>query len=177
MKLLNYFVVAIGLLTIMSVGYADKVYKSVDAKGNVVFSDTPQPDAVEIELKPVQSYSPPTAPSQVQPTVKKPKNLLPKRVEYSAVNIVSPPDGGTVWDNSGNMTVAIGLQPELGPGDKIRLLLDGKTVGESDSQNEFPIEGVDRGEHHLQVEIINSEGQIVKSSGTSTVYLHRTIAQ
>jgi hypothetical protein len=151
MKALNCLAVMVGLLMIISLGYADKVYKSVDAQGNVVFSDTPQPDAVEIELKALQSYSPPAASRQVQATAKKSKNLPMKKFEYSVLSIVSPPDGGTVWDNLGNITVAIGVQPQLDPGDKVRLLLDGNTVGESASQYEFLIEDVDRGEHQLEV--------------------------
>lgn len=86
---------------------------------------------------------------------------------YNDIVITRPEDGSTVFDNSGHVQIAVSPEQELAPGDRFELLLDGHPL----ASERLTLDGVDRGPHHLQARIVDSEGAIVVESPPVTFYL------
>jgi hypothetical protein len=82
---------------------------------------------------------------------------------YEAIRIVAPTDDATVHDNSGKLVVVVQVTPPLAAGDRITLLIDGSAVA-SAAATRFELQGVDRGTHRLEAQVIDADGGIAASS-------------
>lgn len=176
--ILGMKITAILLLTAFFLAPAQaEVYKYLDEQGNVVFSDRQNPSGEDE----VVDISPPnTIPSTrgTRPTVKmappqskassKPQDL------YSSLSIVHPVHDSSVRANDGNLTVKIESEPPLdaGAGDLLKLYLDGQPAAQGMSAH-IPLENLDRGEHSLEVQIIDVDGQVLKTSPSIKFYIQR----
>ena len=91
---------------------------------------------------------------------------------YGRIAITQPQDGATVFNNAGHVNVGIRISPapELAPGDRIELLLDGNRIARAQGE-QFTLDSVDRGEHRLQARIVGRDGDTVLESGPVTFYL------
>lgn len=156
----------------MALNLNAEVYKWVDSDGNTHFSDVPHAGAETIVIPPTQSYSPPHHPAPPAPLTED-SSTVELNTTYTALNFIYPVDQATVRDNRGIMNVLLEIQPELQTGDTIELLLDGAAVGKPQITPAFTITGLNRGSHTLQAQIINPQGDILKSSETITIFLHR----
>lgn len=159
----------IGLMA-LSTSLQAEIYKWTDSDGNVHFSDKAHQGAETIQLPPVQTYSPPKEEAPSAPVL---NNASTNDVAYTSVAFVQPVDQATVRDNRGNFSVVINVEPTLDPDDKIQLLLDGNPIGTPKNTTALQLTGVNRGSHSLQAQILNSDGQVLKSSEIITIYLHR----
>jgi hypothetical protein len=160
------------------------IYQWRDANGEMHFSDTYQPGAAIVSTlvpePPLDRASPmnsgqtsSTTPSSILPTpnLEKPPKAT---VQYTLLDIISPTEKQTVRDNSGNFDVQVKIEPELQKGDRLQLLVDGKVVATSQDQNNvIPAKGVDRGQHNIQVQVINSTGNILLQSPSHIIYLQK----
>lgn len=88
---------------------------------------------------------------------------------YDAIEIVQPQDETTVFDNGGHVEVQIRVSPatELATGDRMILFLDEHAVVPKGQA----LDHVERGEHRLQVRILDSNGRNVIESKPITFYL------
>jgi hypothetical protein len=95
-----------------------------------------------------------------------------------ALLIVQPSHGETIHDNIGEVTVKVALQgADMSAGKYLRVLLDGKSYREKLHTLSFAIEHVDRGEHTLQVALLDANNAIVVESPTITFYLWQASRQ
>ncbi len=159
------------------------VYKWVDSKGVVHFSDKPHPDAEKIELPEAQTYSlpAPTADASDEPESNAASVVeavplqaeAPKLPVYSNVSIIQPADQETIRDNQGYVSVIVQLEPELQAGDKLQLLINGEPRGAPQATTVFALSGIERGSHTIVVNVIDAKGQVLRTSNTVTIYMHR----
>ena len=166
--LMKHVLMLLLLIPLVALGQQD-VYKHVDSSGKVTFSDKPKKDAKRINVDPVQTFKTP----QFQAPMTKDKSSAQKNLEYESISISKPEDGATIWNNPGNFMVDVATKPRLQPGDKMVLMIDGRVVGESDSQTRFELTNINRGEHSLSAHIVNAEGDVVITSKTATIHLHQ----
>ena len=84
------------------------------------------------------------------------------------VSLLAPVDQDTIHDNSGNLAVAVKVDPPIDPkdGTSIRILLDGKPAARDSSGMSFTLTGVERGEHSLQALLIDRQGHTLSVSKT-----------
>jgi len=158
----------IGLFFISSV-YAETVYKTRDAEGNVIFSDVFSEGSEVIEIKDAQTlHIPEVSTSKNRRTIK----LVPKEVEYTQLKIINPQNDATIHSNEGIVTINIEMTPALDEKHLIVLSLDGKEV-ESGSALEFALAGLDRGMHAVNVAVKNEKGKILKHSGKLVFHLRK----
>ena len=162
------FVIAILLFAItpLQAQQTKKVFVTRDANGVLVFSDSPQPDAEEVNLSSranVMVATDPTLPNN-------------KKVEKDvfSIAIVQPEEQGTVRDNTGSVYVTGKISPMFQRGLRVRLLLDGAPQGEPQNNTVFILRDVERGEHKLQMELFDQNGKLIAVSPVTTFYLHRT---
>lgn len=142
-----------------------KIYVSRDANGVLIFSDTPAPGAEEVSFT--------VRPNLMEATeVRFPekKTAIP---EAYKVEIMQPEDQGTVRDNTGSVYISGRITPRFQRGFRVRLMLNGSQQGEPQSSTAFVLRDVERGEHNIQIELIDKNGKLIATSPVTTFYLHR----
>ncbi len=150
------------------------IYKSVDADGNVHYSDQPSAESKEIKLRKPTLYTPPPLPVQ-QTTSESSESGTEESASnlYQRIAIVSPENEETIRSNEGQLTVSIELVPGLQQNHKIRIYLDGnQAVGEL-ATTQATLNQVDRGTHTLAVSVVDDKGNELKRSENITFHLLR----
>jgi len=151
--------------------HADKVYKWVDAQGNVLYTDQPRNGAQEIRIA-----RPSVSAAQASQSVREQLAALaavvePDRSKPSAVTLSAPANEETIRNNDGNVTVAFRVQPEPRSGERIRLTLDGNVVDAEVSPPGIVLSGLDQGTHTLQAAVTDGSGRVLTRSDLVTFYL------
>ena len=152
--------------------YADKVYKWVDAQGNVLYTDQPRNGAQEIKIV---ASRPAGAPRASEATPRQSGSFASVEQEpfrYS-VTLSAPTNEETIRDNDGNVTVALRVAPGLrgGNGDRIKLALDGSVLDTDVSPPGIVLAGLDQGSHTLQATLTDGNGRVLVRSELVTFYL------
>ena len=142
---------------------ADKVYKWVDAEGNVLYTDQPRKGAQEVKI----AKQPPST------VVASYASVNEDRFRYSAVTLAEPTNEGTIRDNEGNVKVSINVVPPLRSdrGDQIRLSLDGSVLNTDPISSDVVLAGLDQGAHTLQATVTDRAGRVLISSDPVEFYL------
>ena len=155
--------VIFALLVASTGAQADKVYKWVDAQGNVLYTDQPRKGAQEVKI----AKQPASAP--VRSFAARDED----RFRYSAVTFDAPANEGTIRDNEGNVKVAVNVVPPLRTdrGDQIRLSLDGGALLADPNSPEVVLTGLDQGAHTLQATVTDKAGRVLISSDPVEFYL------
>ena len=174
MKIYLRFFSLLLILTVPISMHAE-IYSWTDATGNMVFSDQPQSNATVVQLPAEQVYSSNISennqPDDNQGIVK--NSFANDSPKYTRINLLSPSDEATIRDNNGIVTVNLELAPHLISGDQIAIVLDGHQLGQLQTITSFNLTNLDRGEHQLQINILNKNGQLVGSSQSVQFYMHR----
>lgn len=151
---------------------AGEMWRWVDERGIVHYSDRPHPGAERVNVAPAQSYSAPALPSPQR--AEEPGPATDPAVPYSRLTIVSPGDGETLWNIGGELNVRVTADPELQAGHELQVYLDGKRVeGVAQGGGQFTIPDVYRGEHTLRASIADDQGGELMSSATIVFYVHQ----
>lgn len=101
------------------------------------------------------------------------KSVLTNSYDYSSLAIVTPSDKATIRNNQGAIDVEVEVEPDLCPGDKFYMLLDGSVLGAAQSNLFFHLTGIDRGAHTLAIQIVGTSGAVKKISPSIEVYVFR----
>jgi len=169
------------LLGVSAAGWASdtgtQVFRSVDAQGNVVFTDTPSQNAKPVEIQ---------APSSVQamPPVPVPRVETPSAAPqdpsafngYQAMVITQPENGAGLNNGAGDVDVSVSLVPPLRTdlGHGLTITMDGKPVVQNSARMNVALADVDRGEHVLEAFVVNAQAQVVFQSAPVRFSLQRT---
>jgi hypothetical protein len=165
--LIRPFSFAFGIFLVFSA--SAQIYKHVDEDGNVTFSDTPSEDAQRIEVNPTNTTQPP--PANAFPAL--PPEPEPVAGESYEVAITSPANETIIPRGPGNFSVTASVSPSLGPDHKLQLMMDGSPREEPQTSTAWDLTNVFRGEHNLQVAIIDAEGEQLGISEPVTVFVFR----
>ncbi len=155
-------------LIFVPLAYAETVYKTVDADGNIVFSDVPSAGAEEIKIKKAQAINSPKSRSfKLSPAEEK-----SKKFKYTKLVIVSPENDSTIHGGEGNVNITVTLEPELNEKDVMVLFMDGKEMLIERAPH-FLLENVDRGTHTVSVVVKNEDDKVLKRSAKVTFHVRR----
>ena len=149
--------------------FATEIYVWQDENGVTVYSDKQRPGAKKISL----SESKLTIMKKADTSVFAKSNSQTKKMQYK-VQITSPSDQQTIRDNNGTLNIFATVTPSFTPNFKVQLLLNGKVVTPAQHSTVFLLNGVDRGEHTLQVKLLDKDNKGIASSNQVTVFMHRT---
>ncbi|NIP16311.1 MAG: DUF4124 domain-containing protein [Pseudomonadales bacterium] len=170
-----------GLLSSAQAAAGTTIYKTIDEDGNVVFTDTPpraDGPSETVTVSSPNSFDPAEAGTEgstrqlwiVDPDA---EDETPGEV-YAALTITSPEEDENIRENAGNVTVTVKLEPpNLQPGHRIRLLLDGSPTGGTSTTGLFALTNVDRGTHSLKAEVVDEAGKLIYAGPASTFHLQR----
>lgn len=151
---------------------AGPVYKWVDEKGVVHYSDQPHPNAEKVELSSAQTYSGREAGDSVRqstPSAGAPSQLGPA---YQVCEISSPANDEVLM-NVTSMSGAVRLQPQLTPGHKISVVLNGQPATAAASNGMFSISPVARGTHTLAISVQDASGKELCHSTAITFHVRQ----
>jgi len=164
------YVVLAATLLVWTTGLSAAVYKSVDAEGNVVYTDEPVGNGKPLDLPPLSTIPPPK-----YILSKPPAESGDSGTGYTKISIVAPTEDETLRDNTGAVPVSAGLEPALNvaAGHRFQYYLDGQTQGEPTASNQIVIANVDRGAHNVAVAVVDGEGKEVTRSSPVKFHLHR----
>ncbi|WP_196221386.1 DUF4124 domain-containing protein [Sansalvadorimonas verongulae] len=147
-----------------------QVYRTVDANGNVIYTDKKPKDSKpseKVEIGPILTL--PATPVRPRPPRTSAKEQ--RAAAYKSVVITAPEDQKS-FPNPASISVAAKVTPALQSGHRFRLLVNGEVEQDSKSPR-FQIKRPNRGAHSLQVQVIDGRGKALISSKTSTIYVHR----
>jgi len=161
------------IVCLMSAGaiiQAQTVYKVIQPDGTVEFTDSPPAGeaAQRVEVAPLNTLPPLVSPRDAfddQPAA-------PAKAAYSEFRITSPKNDSSFWETSGNVNVDVSLAPSLRSGDKIEVLLDGRSVGGGRS-TAIALTAMDRGTHSVQAVIKDASGKVLARSNTVSFTLQK----
>ena len=151
-------------------GFGQPVYRTVDADGNVTFTDAPPADTGErerIEIPPINTTPPPAVPERVVPT-----SPEANAIEFS-VAITSPADESTIAMGPGNFSLSAAVKAELLEEYTLQLFMNGETWGEAQTGSRWNLINVPRGEHDFTVNLLDTDGKAVATSTSVRVYVLR----
>ena len=168
MLALGLMVLSSGLLFADDGPSSSGIYRSVDANGNVVFTDQPPEngEAEEVELRELN-----TVPGEKMRTVldSAEDDLEGADDEgYTRLVIISPGHEATVRNPQSAVQVAVEIEPALKAGDTMVLYDNG--VEQPGMELEWP----DRGVHTLIVKVLDEDGEVKISSPAIEFYIHRS---
>lgn len=174
--------IVVAILAMVLPGHLEAaIYKTVDADGNVVFTDVPpSDDSQAVKLSDTSRYAP-TQTDDADPDAPAGAGLQeeeidtetgPEPARYVSLSIATPAYDEAVRENSGNVTVVVQPEPLLAPGHTIQLLLDGVLI-DATMDGVFALENVDRGTHTLTARIVDHSDSVLAESADSTFHMLR----
>jgi hypothetical protein len=155
-------------VTIFS-AFAETVYKSRDAEGNVIFSDVPSEGAETIEIEEAQTIN---IPEPVRLRDRPATKLSPKEISYNRFEIITPENDATIRSNEGIVNIGIEMSPVLDEKHIIVFMMDGQQVS-SGKALQLSLKEIDRGTHTVSALIMNENKEVLKHSNTSTFHLKK----
>ncbi len=164
------------VLATVSPAALGEIYKTVDANGNVVFTDIapvdrsgqPPPKAVTVE--PINSYEPPAAPTAQPSDASQTSGDVGY---YAQLEVVSPAEDETIRDNSGDVQIQVVIAPQLRADHRLLLVLDGVGTEVEAVNGVFELSNVDRGTHTVAGRVVDRQGNVVIESNPATFNLMR----
>lgn len=162
-------------LLIMSLTWAAAlpatVYKWVDEKGVTHYSDQPYPGAKKIEVEAVQTYSAPPPPP-VQPNAAQAGAVIEGPI-YKVCEVYRPAADEVLF-NTSSVTASLRMEPQLRPGDRVTIALDGKRLTElAATGDEFTVAPVDRGTHTISGEVTDKDGNVLCQTPAVTFHVRQ----
>lgn len=159
------------LTMLLLVGSAHaEVYKSINAAGEVVYSDTRTEGAEAMKMPALPTYTPPA----VIPSISSKAETVEKAV-YEEFVFLKPEDDATIRNNQGIINAELKLTPALRSkrNHRVQFYLDGEAYGEPGTSIRSTMGNVDRGEHSLTASVLDANGDSLISADPVIVHLHR----
>ena len=149
------------------VAQAAEVYRFVDDKGNVVFTDSPQKGAqkLNVEAAPATSVVIPGMPASAAPAAAgtQAKPGVEPFTGYQDFSITQPGANEPLLNTAGDVDVSMNLHPalrvDLGHG--LTVLVDGQPAVENSSRLNLALNNIERGEHVLEAYVTDASGQVL----------------
>lgn len=169
---MRQILVSLCLFILPFVSWGD-VYRSTDAQGTVVLSDSPHSGSEKISSPKAQTYSPSETDSEQEGNSEMSAltddTKISNKHEYQLIAILAPQQNETL--RSATVSVSVDVKPALLSGDIIELQLDGQTKASNTNAHDFTIHNVDRGTHTLLARIVDTSGELIASSEQITIHV------
>lgn len=152
----------------------DKVYKWVDDKGVIHYTDKPPTEnAKPVRLPPLQTYKSGTVP----PLNKFEKSTVKGAGNAAQILVVTPSHDETFRGGERVVPVAVQVTPQLAEGQKLIYLLDGTPASPPTTDTAFALTEVDRGSHIVSVSLVDESGEVIASSPGVQFHMKPPIAK
>lgn len=148
-----------------------ELYKSLDANGEVIYSDEPPTISAKEFVPPPLQVTPPI---KYKPKAKTPAEEKPAPYPYSDIHFTQPEADANFYDNEGNISYSLAITPGLNTklGHYLNFKLDGSPVASKSSSLSGTVNNVERGSHSLTADICDASGKVLRSANVS-FHLHK----
>lgn len=148
---------AVFLLALLAATAQAEVYKSVNERGEVIYSDVPSQGSERVQMPAIPTYTPPPLPV-APPTPAVPEPAV--NAIYDMLAMSRPHNDETIRSNAGIVNVAVTLEPELRIkiGQRVQFYLDDKPYGRPLARLSTSFTNVDRGTHSVSAAVIDEDG-------------------
>lgn len=147
-----------------------QVYKSVDEKGRVIFTDT-RPEDRPSEVIKVAEPNTVTAVAGKADSFEEPENTA---VEYGVFYIASPSNNEALDFNITEVNVSVAVEPPLQEGHVVQFYLDGKSCGKAGTALSRHLTGLERGAHTVEARLRDKKGKMLMSTGLVNIFVRRS---
>lgn len=89
------------------------------------------------------------------------------------LRVLVPDPDATIRNTQGELIVSVTSEPGLQRGHRYRLLLDGQPTADPGPSPVFALSNIDRGSHHLAVEILDEQGRMVERTPSQPFHMLR----
>ncbi|HUR39971.1 MAG TPA: DUF4124 domain-containing protein [Verrucomicrobiae bacterium] len=165
--------ILIALLCLALATYAvakEPVYKWVDDKGVVHYTDKPPTDnARPAQLPPLQTYKGNKPPTDLQRFDK--GNQAGKQAGIAQIDVVTPARDETFRSGERTVPVAVMVTPPLAEGQRLIYLLDGTPQSTPTPDTSFALTNVERGSHTVSVTLVDDAGNALANSSGITFHM------
>jgi hypothetical protein len=145
----------------------------VDAEGTRHYSDRPVPGAQQVELAGAQAFGSAARARSSGATAQGSTAGVPG-APYQSVEVTSPAEQETLWNIGTNLPVQVRFQPALQSGHRYDLLFDGQRRNLNTTNARVTLSDVFRGQHTLQVVVVDSAGTEVMRSPARVFFVQQT---
>lgn len=162
------------LLLVVALPVTAQIYQYTDDKGNRVYTDQPPMgvDAKSIELRVTNSLPAPAQPSATSQNDTDNTDAVEITAPYSLLALSGLPDDEALRANNGSFTLQVEITPKLAQQHRLQLIIDGNAYGPASTSLSLPVKQLDRGEHHLAVQVLANE-QVVQTSAEQVITVQR----
>jgi hypothetical protein len=158
----------------LALGSAE-VYRWVDADGQAHYSDRPERGAERITITVSPPAGNPARNGSPNVSTQARGDEPPAAITgYQSLTITRPTQEQVLWNIEGQLDVAAEVQPELQPGHALRFQLDGRMILAEPGATRTRFSEVFRGEHTLQVDVVDASGSALIASPTSRFFVRQT---
>lgn len=165
-----------GLLLVWPMLCAAGIYRYTDAQGNTHYTSQPpegvQADEVRLPQNSPRSHAPTGSTSSSNNSQS--NSSEPAASRYSVIRLIGLEDEQALRANGGTLSIEVQLVPALQAGHSLRLLLDGQVASPAGTATQRQLSSVERGQHSLQVEILNEQQVVIQRSAASGFTIQRT---
>jgi hypothetical protein len=156
----------------------EQVYKYVDEKGVVHYTDQPPNDAARpARLPPLQTYQGGTTPDLGRFGKTGPEEPSAAEPPALQVQLVTPAPDETFRGAERVVPVAVVVTPALAPNQRLVYYLDGTPRSGPVTDTAFAFTGVDRGAHTASAAVVDESGQELARTPAVTFHMKPPIAR
>ena len=142
------------------------IYKTVDKDGKVSYGRHPQKQSTEIQLENINTV--PKVSIKERPSSKPSLSFN----GYQTLAINQPANGAVIANGLVPLNVGITIKPTLQKGHRLWLIIDGQRY-RSSQQTSIKVDSLSRGQHGLQVIVIDASDNTLKRSASSSIQVLR----
>ena len=151
---------------------AAELWRWVDDRGVVHYSDRPVPGAEQVTISGAQTFSAPAMPAE---TGDGDDGGQADGSVYRQLAIVQPAQDETLWNIEGRLDVRVAVDPVIQGRHSLQVFLDGQRVEDiPPDATAFTLGNVFRGEHTLTASIVDEAGRQLVSSAPVKFFVQQT---
>lgn len=144
-----------------------EIFKSVDADGNVVYTDAPDSRAKEF-IPPSMNAIPMPKPEPAKEVEKK-----AEPAGYTSLKVTSPTAEQVIRSNPGILNIQLLSKPKLKTDHFYSVFVDGHMVVRKSNRASIQIPDINRGEHKVYAVVRDAKGKVLKKSNSVTFHMKR----
>lgn len=151
-----------------------QVYKSVDEKGRVTFTDTKPKDRPSEAIR-VSAPNTAAAVATKTDTSSQPEAGQERAdVMYTVFSIASPANNEALDFNITAVNVSVAVEPALQEGHVVQFYLDGKSCGKPGTSLSRQLTELERGAHTVEARLRDKRGKMLMSTGLVNFFVRRS---
>jgi len=149
-----------------------EIYKTINADGEVIYTDKPSPQGKKVKLPGLSTYAPP--PEVTAKSIPRVRRSPPAGSDiYDEFSIQEPRNRTIIRNNLGIVDVTVALKPALKDKHRIQYILDKELYGPAIAKTTIRISNLPRGRHTLSARLVDRKNNVLISTSAIVFNVRR----